>query len=68
MSGCIKAPFGAVVQSRGRPRAPEPGSSVSTWIPVSYHDRLVKVANLHDMSVSAYVGRIITREIDRAIE
>lgn len=56
-----------IVSRGGRPRSPEPGSTVSTWIPESHHDRLIKLANLHEMSVSQYVARVIRREIDRAI-
>ena len=51
----------------GRPRAVERGSTISAWIPESHHDRLVRLANLHDMSVSKYVASVLTKEIDRSI-
>ena len=47
----------------GRPRAPEPGSTVSTWIPVSDHDALVKLANQRDMTVSAFVRIVLLKEV-----
>ena len=49
---------------RGRPRAKEPGSSVSTWIPVSHHDQLVKLANAKEMTVSAFVKDLLSRVLD----
>ena len=32
-------------RQRGRPRVEERGSTVSTWLPERYHDRLVQLAN-----------------------
>lgn len=43
----------------GRPRATEPGSSVSTWVPTRDHDCLVRLANLGGVSVSTLVKQII---------
>lgn len=43
----------------GRPRATEPRSSVSTWIPVSQHDQLVRLANQREVSVSTLVKSLI---------
>ncbi len=40
-------------RKRGRPRVPEPGSAVTTWLPASEHDRIVKVAARRGESVSA---------------
>lgn len=40
---------------RGRPPAQQPGSSLSTWVPVSLHDRLIEVASQREMSISALV-------------
>lgn len=51
---------------RGRPRASEPGSTVSVWLPASYHDRLVKMAANMDESVSTLVRSLLTLRIDRA--
>lgn len=45
---------------RGRPRAIEPGSTVSVWLPASYHDRLIQLAALReDKSVSALVRQLL---------
>lgn len=46
-------------KGRGRPPVQEPRSTVSTWLPASAHDRLIKVANAREMSVSAIVRHII---------
>lgn len=51
---------------RGRPRAPEPGSTISAWIPAKYHDRLIRIANEKDISVSAVVRTVIAGAFDRA--
>lgn len=37
----------------------ENGSVVSTYLPAAYHDRLVKLAQLHDQSVSATVRQLL---------
>lgn len=44
---------------RGRPRAPEPGSTVSTWVPSTTHDRLIEIANRRGESVSSLVRRLL---------
>lgn len=44
---------------RGRPPAQERYSSVSTWVPTRYHDRLIDMANQRGMSVSGLVKQII---------
>ena len=40
---------------RGRPRAVEPGSTLSAWVSVSEHDRLVKVAAKRGETLSATI-------------
>jgi predicted HicB family RNase H-like nuclease len=47
----------------GRPRAAEPGSTVSVWLPVSQHDRLVKAAIAREISVSSLVRHLLTRRL-----
>lgn len=47
----------------GRPRALEPRSSVCTWIPASQHDRLIRIANAREQSVSRLIGDILTRAL-----
>lgn len=48
---------------RGRPigstRASEHGSTVSTCVPASYHERLVRIAQERDMKVSALVRQLL---------
>ena len=47
-------------QRRGRPFVSEARSSVSTWIPARYHDRLIRIAQRNEVSVSAVVrGAIV---------
>lgn len=51
---------------RGRPRVHEPRATVSTWVPATLHDRLVKMAEQHtDGNVSALVRRLLILRIDR---
>lgn len=47
------------VKRRGRPRVSERGSTVSTWLPTSYHDRLVRIAEAQDVKVSALVRSLL---------
>lgn len=49
----------------GRPRAPEPRSSVSTWLPVSKHDQLVRLAKQREVSVSTLVKALICLGLKR---
>lgn len=44
---------------RGRPRALEAGSSVSTWLTVADHDRLIKLAETRGESVSMTVKLLL---------
>jgi len=39
----------------GRPRVPEPGSTVSTWLPPKDYDKIIKAAKADDVTVSALV-------------
>ena len=48
---------------RGRPRVSEPRSSVSTWVPASYHDRLIEMANQKDVSVSMLVRSMLMLQL-----
>jgi hypothetical protein len=48
---------------RGRPRANEPRASLSTWLPVSHYDEIVKQANAREMSVSQFVRVVLTRAV-----
>lgn len=46
-------------RGRGRPRVDEPRSTVCTWVPASYHDRLVRVAKARETSVSQLVRSLL---------
>jgi hypothetical protein len=50
---------------RGRPRVEEPGSSVSTWLPASYHDRLIHMANQREVKVSALVRTLLIMRLEK---
>lgn len=54
--------------NRGRPRAAEPLTPVTIWITPSHYDRLVKLASLYDVKVSAFGRKAIERVIDRAYD
>lgn len=45
----------------GRPRAIEPGSKVSTWLPAREHDRLIQEAARRGASVSEVLRAAIRR-------
>lgn len=44
---------------RGRPRAEEPGTSVSTWMPVSEFQRLNALANRQRQSLSLTIRQMV---------
>lgn len=48
---------------RGRPRSTIPKSSVSAHVPTTLHDRLIELANQHEISVS----RLMYRVLDEAL-
>lgn len=43
----------------GRRPVNEPRATVSTWLPASYHDRLIRMANQQDVKVSALVRQLL---------
>jgi hypothetical protein len=47
----------------GRPPAEEPSATVSTWLPASAHDRLIRIANEREESVSECVRKIVIEHI-----
>lgn len=53
-----------IVDRRGRPRSAEPGSAVCTWLRMSEHDRLIKMANQREMSVSEFLRSIVIIQLD----
>jgi hypothetical protein len=48
-----------VSRGRGRPKAKEQGSSVSTWIPETQHDFLVRLADERSTSVSQVLRDLV---------
>lgn len=51
---------------RGRPRASEPKSPLTTWVPASYHDRLSVLALKHDVSVSKVVCILLDQALKKS--
>ena len=49
----------STINRGGRPRALEQKSAVSTRLPERVHDRLIRLANAEEMSVSAYVRKVL---------
>lgn len=49
----------AAFRKRGRPRAIEEHSKLSTWVPAAQHDRLIAIARARDVSVSSLVKRAV---------
>jgi hypothetical protein len=50
---------------RGRPPVEEKGTSVSTWLRPSEHDKLIKLAHKHETSISSLVRQLLTLRLDR---
>lgn len=50
---------------RGRPRAHEPGSTMSVWVPARYHDVFCRIANEKDLSVSKVVAKVLAGAVAR---
>lgn len=48
---------------RGRPKADEPGSTVSSWFSAQEHDRLIRLAEEKETSVSALVRELIVPKL-----
>lgn len=47
----------------GRPPAPEPRSTVCTWVPSRLHDKLIDLAKQHNVSVSTMVRTMLLTQI-----
>jgi hypothetical protein len=61
-------PLGPVAPDRGRggrPRAPDPHTRVSTWLPERDYDRLVQLAKRRDQSVSSLVRSLLRLQLPR---
>jgi hypothetical protein len=44
---------------KGTPRVDEPRTSVSTWLPASEYDRLNRLAQKHERSISSMVRSLL---------
>lgn len=53
---------------RGRPPTQDPLTPVTIWISHDHFERMRKLADLYDVSVSAFGRKAMERVIDRAIE
>ena len=50
-------------RARGRPKNGEPSSSVTTWLRVGEHDRLIELAKREEKSISALVRELVKLRI-----
>jgi hypothetical protein len=41
--------------TRGRPKATEPGTTITAWVPTKEYDRLLKLANEKEQSLSSLI-------------
>jgi hypothetical protein len=48
---------------RGRPRVEAPGATVSTWLPPDAHDRLIRLAQREEKTISALVRELLKLKI-----
>jgi hypothetical protein len=48
---------------RGRPPAEQPGSAVTTWVPMHMHDRLIEIAQKNGESVSAIIRQMLAQRV-----
>ena len=49
---------------RGRPKADEPGVSLTAWVPQHTYDRLCRLARQRDQSVSAVVKSLLILRLE----
>lgn len=54
---------GIPVGRRGRPRLPEPGVRLSTWLPASEYDQLCRLAAEREMHLSSLVRWLLWLEV-----
>lgn len=50
-------------RGRGRPPAEMPGSSITAWVPVDLHDKLIAMAGKNGESVSATIRTLLTLKL-----
>jgi hypothetical protein len=56
---------GEELRMPGRPRGKEAGSSISTWVSVSEHNRLIALAKARRQSVSSLLSELLRRTVLR---
>lgn len=47
----------------GRPPAKEPGSHLTIWVPTRCHDRIARLAERQNETISAYVRSIVILQL-----
>lgn len=52
-------------RTRGRPRVLEQKTSLTTWVPTAYHDRIAQLALKHDVSVSKVVCKLLAEALNK---
>lgn len=52
----------------GRPKSDEPLTPVTIWVSHDHFERMRKLAELHDLSMSRLGRKVIERAIDRSID
>lgn len=55
----MQGPSGPQSRTRGRPRLPEKGSTLTVYLPVGAHDRIIKMAKAQDKSISATIRQLL---------
>jgi hypothetical protein len=61
----IIEPGSPPVRRRGRPKSAVESTALTTWVPTTYHDKLIKMANERHMSVSKLVKQILVLKIEK---
>jgi len=55
----VASPRGRTVRKRGRPKVTEESIRVSTWLPLPMVDKLIRVAQSRDESISKLVRSLL---------
>lgn len=59
MKDDLKTPARDAPNPGGRPKADEPGTSLTTWVPLSEYDRLCRMANHRGETLSSLVRQML---------
>lgn len=55
----MKRPVTTEAAPRGRPKSAAPSSSVSCWLPAVTHDKLIRLAQKEERSISACIRQLL---------